>query len=246
MNMTMHRQCSTTDWSASSGPNPTHLQLLWWEFPRERWDELREGCSMNFLRDPIPLIQPNLPMTPEQLEIAEEFIEELVDLGVLLEVDIECIKTNAPTFCLPKRGQPGQWQVLANMKKGRQNEAIASDPTVFPKTAYILDQMYQGGYSCVIDASKYFYNFPMVPTERCYIGVISSKTGKAYVYAGLAMGAGNSPSIAGRMGAALLRKLESSSLYFQVNHNLTLGGKLLEEGNPLTRVFSWYGEVFSL
>jgi hypothetical protein len=41
------------------GPNPTHLQLLWWEFPMESWDELREGCSMNFLVPPTEQITPN-------------------------------------------------------------------------------------------------------------------------------------------------------------------------------------------
>jgi hypothetical protein len=44
---------------------------------------------------------------------------------------------------------------------------------------------------------------------------VSTKTGKAYVYAGLAMGAGSSPAISGRMGVAFLRKLESISPYFQ-------------------------------
>jgi hypothetical protein len=70
----------------AEGPNPTHLQLLWWEFPRERWDELREGCSMNFMREPVHLIQPNSAMTDAQLAIAEEFLMEMVSLGVLLEV----------------------------------------------------------------------------------------------------------------------------------------------------------------
>jgi hypothetical protein len=199
----------------SEGPNPTHLQLLWWEFPHERWDELRGGCSMNFLWEPVHLIQPNADMTSEQFTIAEEFIVKLVGLGILLEVDKDYIKANAPTFRLPKPGQPGQWRVLADKKKGRQNEAIGADPTVFSKTMYILDQMYHGGYTCVIDASKYFYNFSTAPSERCYLGVISSKMGKSYVYAGLSMGAGNSPSIAGRMGAGFLRKLVSTSPYFQ-------------------------------
>jgi hypothetical protein len=75
--------------------------------------------------------------------------------------------------------------------------------------------MYHRGYTVVIDASKYFYNFSTVPDERCYLGVVSTKTDKAYVYAGLAMGAGSSPAIAGRMGAAFLQKLESVSPYFQ-------------------------------
>jgi hypothetical protein len=100
------------------GPNPTKLQLLWWEFPRERRDEIRGGCSMNFLGDLVPLIQPNSDMTDEQLATAEEFLLELVALGVLEEVDSDFVLTNSPIFCLPKPGQPGQWRVLADMKKG--------------------------------------------------------------------------------------------------------------------------------
>jgi hypothetical protein len=98
-----------------------------------------------------------------------------------LEVDFDYVKTNSPIFCLLKPGQPGQWRVLADMKKGLQNEAIGSDPTSFPKTTHILEQLYTGGFSAVVDLSKYFYNFPIVPAERCFLGVISSRTGKAYV-----------------------------------------------------------------
>jgi hypothetical protein len=211
-----HRQNYDED-----GPNPTKLQLLWWEFPEERWAEFRDGCSMNFLRDPTPLIQPNSDMTEEQLDIAEEFLRELVDLGVLLEVDDDYVKTNSPIFCLQKPGQPGQWRVLADMKKGLQNEAIGSDPTTFPKTSYILEQLYTGGFSAVVDLSKYFYNFPTVPEERCFLGVISSRTGKAHVWAGLPMGSGNSPSIAGRGGASLMRKLQETCQRYQgkIHHN---------------------------
>jgi hypothetical protein len=133
--------------------------------PRERWDEIRGGCSMNFLRDPVPLIQSNSDMTDEQLATAEEFLQELVALGVLEEVDSDFVLTNSPIFCLPKPGQPGQWRVLADIKKGSQNEAIGADPTVFPKTWYILEQLYAGGFSAVVDVSKYFYNFPTVPGE---------------------------------------------------------------------------------
>jgi hypothetical protein len=32
------------------GPTPTHLQLIWWEFPVESWDDIRTGCSMKSLR----------------------------------------------------------------------------------------------------------------------------------------------------------------------------------------------------
>jgi hypothetical protein len=92
---------------------------------------------------------------------------------------------------------------------------MGADPTVSPKALQTLDQLYCGGYTVVINASKYFYNFPTVPKERCYLGVISSKINKAYVYAGLVMGAGSSPGTAGRMGTAFLRKLEATSPYYQ-------------------------------
>jgi hypothetical protein len=96
----------------ADGPNPTHLQLLWWEFPPERLEELRLGCSMNFLRDPIQIITPNSKMTPEQVEIEEEFIVELVSLGVLLEVDYEYVKTDAPLSACPNRVSPVNGEFL--------------------------------------------------------------------------------------------------------------------------------------
>jgi hypothetical protein len=98
------------------GPNPTHLQLLWWEFPMESWDELREGCLMNFLHPPDEAITPNTEMTPEQVTIAAGFVEELVTLGVLIKVKPGEMVTNGPLFCLPKPGQPGQWRVLSDMR----------------------------------------------------------------------------------------------------------------------------------
>jgi hypothetical protein len=192
----------------AEGPNPTHLQLLWWEFPMESWDDLREGCSMNFLEPPDECITLNSEMTAEQVSIATEFVEELVSLGVLIKVRPGEMVTNGPLFCLPKPGQPGQWRILSDMRRGGQNEKVGADPTVFPKSGLILDQLYTEGYSAVIDASKFFYNFPTRPEERKYLGCIHpSKPDAHMVYGGLPMGGGNSPSIAGRHGAALLRKI---------------------------------------
>jgi hypothetical protein len=109
----LERHCSNYTVSA---PKPTHLQLLWWEFPRESWDELREGCSMNVLKPPIEQITPNSEMTPEQVMIAAEFVDELVSLGILIAVRPGEMVTNGPLFCLPKPGQPGQWRILSDMQ----------------------------------------------------------------------------------------------------------------------------------
>jgi hypothetical protein len=156
----------------SEGPRPKHLQLLWWEFPPESWDELREGCPMNLLHAPTAEVTPNSELTPEQITIAEEFVHELAGLGVLVEVEPGEMVTNGPIFCLPKPGQPGQWRVLSDMRRGGQNAAVGADPTVFPKSGIILDQLYARGFSAVVDAFKFFYNFPTRPDEQKYLGCI--------------------------------------------------------------------------
>jgi hypothetical protein len=199
----------------SVGPRPSKLQLIWWEFPEESWDELQEGCSMNFLRNPEAKVTSNADLTEAQIVIAEELVKELVALGVLIKVKPGEMVTNGLLFCLPKPGQPGQWRILSDMRRGGQNSVVGSDPTVFLKSGAILDQLYYGGYFAAVNASKFFYHFPTRPEERKFLGCIHPRTDEHFVYAGLPMEAGNSPAIAGRHGAALLRRVRSSSSLFQ-------------------------------
>ena len=125
----------------AEGPDLTKVQLLWWKFSSGHWDALHEGSPMNFLHDPVHIIQPNSDMTEEQLVIAVQYYDELVDLEIFKELlEGEEMLTNAPLFCLPKAGQPGQWRILADMQKGHHNETIGADPTNFPKASVILDQ----------------------------------------------------------------------------------------------------------
>ena len=73
-----------------------------------------------------------------------------------------------------KEGQPGEWRVIADMLRGGQNEFMGNDPVFLPMTAHILDQMYTGGYSAMVDASKFFYQFPIThPENRPYLGAPS-------------------------------------------------------------------------
>ena len=189
------------------GPDgPKHLQILWWQMPPEHWETLRVGGSMNFLVEPAEHLTANGEMTAEQLEIAIEFVDELLALGVLEESpDDDPVRATCPLFVLPKTGQPGQWRIIANAKAGGQNACVGSDPVVLPSADYVLRQMYSGGWSAVIDASKFFYQFRTVVTERKFLGLVHPGTGKVYRYAGLPMGCGNSPRIAGCLGAAFLR-----------------------------------------
>jgi hypothetical protein len=86
------------------------LQLLWWEFPPEHWEELRNGCAMNFLSEPKAGVTENSPMTEEQVVIASEFIDELWQIGVFELIPDDCeMLANAPLFAVAKAGQPGQW-----------------------------------------------------------------------------------------------------------------------------------------
>jgi hypothetical protein len=60
------------------GPDPKQLQLLWWEFPKEHWDGLREGSKMNFLTAPPEGLRPNTDMEEEQQAVAGNFVQELL------------------------------------------------------------------------------------------------------------------------------------------------------------------------
>jgi hypothetical protein len=192
------------------------LQLLWWEFPPEHWEELREGCAMNFLTEPTAGVKENSPMTEEQVDIAAEFIDELWSIGVFELIPDECeMKANAPLFAVAKPGQPGQWRIIADMKSGGQNEHIGRDPTHLPRARGILERLYTGGWSAIVDASKFFHNFPTHPKDRPYLGCIHPRTGQRLWYLGLPMGSAQSPSLACRFGLSMLRRLTEESPAFQ-------------------------------
>lgn len=171
---------------------------------------------MNFVEVPPAQIHPNSPMDEEQTTIAAEFVDELLELGALgIPPDDRPVLTNAPLFCVPKPGQPGQWRVIANMLDGGQNSYIANDPVYLNRTGHILDQMYTGGYTAVVDASKFFYQFKTHPEDRPYLGVLHPITQILLEYRGLPMGSGNSPALACRYGLAFLRVLREQHAIFR-------------------------------
>ena len=199
----------------SSGPCPKWLQLLWWEFPPEHWDQLREGCKQNFLIPPPEGLTPNATMDSAGLAAAAAFVDELLDLGVVRDIEEGMsILANAPLFVVEKEGQPGQWRVIADMRKGGQNECIGSDPCFLPRSNHILEEMYTGGVSAVVDMSKYFYNFPSHVDDRPYLGLIHPITAILYAYFGLPMGSANSPANACKFGVSFLRQLRERFAIF--------------------------------
>jgi hypothetical protein len=199
-----------------TGPSPKWLQLLWWEFPPEHWEELRAGARQNFLKTPPHLITPNAPMDDEARIAAGQFADELLSLGVVRTIEEgREVLANAPLFVVPKEGQVGEWRVIADMLRGGQNTCVGQDPVFLPRVSHILDEMYRGGYTAVVDLSKFFYNFPTHPDDRPYLGFLHPVSGILYCYFGLAMGAGNSPALATRFGLAFVRKMKEKSALFQ-------------------------------
>ena len=165
----------------SDGPAPKWLQLLWWEFPSEHWDELRDGVRQNFLISPPESLIPNAAIDESGLAAAAAFVDELLDLGVIWSIEEGMkIVANARLFVVPKDGQPGEWRIIADMKKGGQNECIGADPVFLPRSAHILEEMYKGGHSAVVDMSKYFYNIPTHQDDHPYIGLMHPITGVLY------------------------------------------------------------------
>jgi hypothetical protein len=94
--------------------------------------------------------------------------------------------------------------VIADMLRGGQNECIAGDPVFLTRISHILDQMHAGGYSAVVDAFKYFYQFPTHPDDRPYRGLRHPISGILLEHAGLPMGRANGPAIACRHGLSFV------------------------------------------
>jgi hypothetical protein len=239
---------------------PQQLQLLWWEFPEEHWEPLREGCSMNFLILPGGELQMNSKMDEATKAVAGRFVDELVKLGVLLPA-IGKLRANCPLFCVDKASQPGEKRCIADAKKGGQNDCMGQDPTFLVRNDEILPQLYEGGWSAIADASKQFHNFPTRPDERRYLGCIHPITGEELVYAGLPMGTANSPAIACRINNGALRQLrkESSRFHGVVRENtwrtklagepydsrLGHGRVLMDpDGSPASRIWAMVDDYF--
>lgn len=193
---------------------PKYLQVLWWEFPITHREAVRIGASMRFMVDPGQDLVPNPPLTPEQLDVVCQFVDELKSLGVIRRAT-KALRRVCPLFVVPKAGQPGQWRCIADMKRGGQNGCCSLDPIFLPSSKDILPHLYTGGWSAVADASKYFHNFLTLPEERDLIGILHPGTGEALWYVGLPMGSVNSPSISCRYGEGALEMLRHESPLFR-------------------------------
>jgi hypothetical protein len=171
---------------------------------------------MNFLTEPDEGIVQNAPMTEEQMEIAAEFIDELQSIGVFEPIpEGYDMKANCPLFAVAKPGQPGQWRIIADMKNGGQNAHVGKDPVHLPRAKGILEKLYTGGWSAIVDASKFFHNFPTLPQDRPYLGCIHPRSGQRLWYLGLPMGSSQSPALGCRYGLAMLRLLLEQEEVFQ-------------------------------
>jgi hypothetical protein len=134
---------------------------------------------MNFLKAPEPRLNQNANMDKEQLQVAAAFVDELIELEVIdtLE-DGQDMLLNAPHFVVPKEGQEGKWRVIADMLRGGQNMCIGNDPIVLPCMLHILEQLYEGCSLAVVDASKFFYQFPTHLDDRKFLGSRSPDGGR--------------------------------------------------------------------
>jgi hypothetical protein len=169
---------------------------------------------MNFLISQEGELVLNSVMDDVEQEAAGRSIDELISLGVLL-LATGPLRANCPLFCVDKPNQPGQKRCIADMKRGGQNACIGKDPVYLSQKETILPRLYPGGYSAVADASKQFHNFKTKPSERLYLGCIHPITGAELVWAGLPMGAANSPAISCRITNSALRMIREREPVFQ-------------------------------
>ena len=182
---------------------PKSLTILWWEWSKTHWKELREGSSMNFMDTPVPVLTPNQELTGKPLEAAIAFTDELVELGVLsLAKGHHEVVNNFPLFFIEKLGQPGQYRGIADGKTGGQNDVCVGDTCQMTCPEHILPHLYTNGWSGLVDASKFFYMFNTRNDEKKHLDLIHPMDQTLYVYGTLPMGTRNSPGASGRFGAA--------------------------------------------
>jgi hypothetical protein len=171
---------------------------------------------MNFLVDPPEIIHPNAALDNKQICVTAALVDELLELGVVgTPQEGYDIVTTAPIFCVPKEGQEGKWRVMANVLRGGQNSCSGNDPVLLPRPAHILEGLYGHGFSAVVDASKFFYQFKTHPKDRHFLSLLHPITGILYAYFGLPMGGANSPSVAGRYRLSFVRLLKENFSLFQ-------------------------------
>ena len=168
---------------------------------------------MNFLVTPSGELELNSLTDELDIQVAGQFVDQLMDLGVLLLAEGPLL-ANCPLFCVYKALQPGEKRCIADCKRGGQNHCMAQDPVFLIQSDDVLPQLYPKGYTAIADASKHFHNFPTKKEERQYLGCIHPVTGVFLVYAGLPMGGGNSPAIACRLSNSAIRQLRSTSKAF--------------------------------
>ena len=71
-------------------------------------------------------------MNEDSLVVAKAFVKELLALGDIKSTeDGMKILANAPLFVVEKPDQPGQWQVIADMKQGGKMAILAWIPCSF-------------------------------------------------------------------------------------------------------------------
>jgi hypothetical protein len=97
-------------------------------------------------------------------------------------------------------------------ESGGQNNAIAADPIYFPRVSTILPHMLNGGWSSTVDASKFFYQFKTLLSERRYLGLVHPANGEHLLYDILPMGSSNSTAAACCLGNAFCRLLVKRTL----------------------------------
>ncbi len=88
--------------------------------------------------------------------MAVAFVTELIELGVLIraaDIGVE-VCNNFPLFLVPKAGQPGQYRCIADGKRGGQNSNCVPDTCMMTSPDHILQRLYRGGWSAVLDMSK--------------------------------------------------------------------------------------------
>ena len=137
---------------------------------------------MNFMDIPVPGVIDNGDLDKDSLAAAVLFVNELIELKVLVLASSEWVVNTFPLFLVMKPHQIGQYRTIADGKAGGQNEVCVADPCHMTSPDHILPYLYSGGFSACLDLSKYSHMFLTKPAEHKYMGLIHPGTPMSTVH----------------------------------------------------------------
>ena len=142
----------------------SNLQNLLYEYDQLLGDDILQIQPRGQHRIPMKDLEPvnvrQYPLGPAQQEFASQFVQELLEAGMIQE---SSSPYNAPILVVPKPGK-NQWRLTIDYRK--LNEKIVKNRYPLPRIENLLQSVSHCNYFTVMDLYSGFYQMGVHPESR--------------------------------------------------------------------------------